>query len=92
MPSTKRRINLTVSEEIYEQIQTYKAENGLDNDATACLQLVVQQLKAYQSGKTLFRFMQETPLDLLRQNSIEGLDFLKATIDKAAGEKQGEKK
>ena len=46
MPSEKKRINLTVSDEVYEKLQQYKDENGLQNDATACLHLMVLQLKS----------------------------------------------
>ena len=44
MPSDKKRINLTIPDEIYERLQAYKNETGIVNDATACLQLIVQQL------------------------------------------------
>ena len=46
MPSDKKRINLTIPDEIYERLQAYKNETGIVNDATACLQLIVQQLNA----------------------------------------------
>lgn len=46
MPSEKRRINLTIPEDIYQQLQEYKEYNGLYRDASACLQLIVQQLTA----------------------------------------------
>lgn len=42
MPSDKKRINLTIPDNIYQQLQTFKADNGITNDATACLQLIVQ--------------------------------------------------
>ena len=38
MPSDKKRINLTIPDEIYERLQAYKNETGIVNDATACLQ------------------------------------------------------
>ncbi len=49
MPSTKKRINLTVPDPIYDQLQAYKELNGISNDAGACLQLIVQQLKAQET-------------------------------------------
>lgn len=45
MPSDKKRINLTVPDAVYQQLQVYKESNGLTNDATACLQLIVQRLR-----------------------------------------------
>lgn len=44
MPSENKRINLTVPDEIYEQLQQYKAENGFISDATACLHLIIKRL------------------------------------------------
>jgi hypothetical protein len=49
MPSDKKRINLTVPDEVYQAIQAFKAENGLYSDATACMQLLVLQLNAVQN-------------------------------------------
>ena len=49
MPSDKKRINLTIPDNIYQQLQTFKADNGITNDATACLQLIVQQLNAQEN-------------------------------------------
>lgn len=77
MPSDKKRINLTVPDNIYERIQAYKVESGLESDATACLQLVVQQLNAREQGKTVLKMMQEVPLDVLMQNTKEGFEFVK---------------
>ena len=41
MPSDKKRINLTVTDELYARIQEYKKEHGVSGDASACLQLIV---------------------------------------------------
>ena len=48
MPSDKKRINLTVPDDVYELLQKYKKNACISNDATACLQLIIQQLKACQ--------------------------------------------
>lgn len=45
MPSKNKRINLTVPVSVYELLEEYKKENGIINDATACLQLIIVQLK-----------------------------------------------
>lgn len=72
MPSDKKRINLTIPDEIYERLQDYKAESGIVNDATACLQLIVQQLKAYENNKVIMNFLQNSTLEQLQQAANEG--------------------
>lgn len=47
MPTDKKRINLTVSDEVYECLQIYKKTFGIYTDAGACLQLIRQRLNAY---------------------------------------------
>jgi len=74
MPSDKKRINLTVPDEIYEQLQVYKAESGISSDATACLQLVVQQLKAYRVNQALLNLLQNSSVEQLQQMASEGLN------------------
>ncbi len=44
MPTDKKRINLTVPNEVYARLQKYKAEKPFFGDATACLSLIVQAL------------------------------------------------
>ena len=86
MPSDKKRINLTVPDAIYEQLQVYKEENGLTSDATACLQLIVQQLKAQEANKIMFKILKENSLEQLKQISDEGLAYAKDALDKQAKE------
>lgn len=85
MPSTKKRVNLTIPDNIYEQLQKYKEENGLANDATACLQLVVKQLKAEENGKAVMKLLNDLSTDQLVQQSTEGLVALKEAIAKQNG-------
>lgn len=75
MPSTKKRINLTVPESIYDKIQVYKEENGLASDATACLQLVVQQLKAQESSKIMMNMLNRLTPEQIKKITDEGWDF-----------------
>lgn len=72
MPSDKKRINLTIPDEVYERLQAYKNESGIVNDATACLQLIVQQLKAYENNKVFMNFLQNSTLEQLQQAANEG--------------------
>ena len=76
MPSTKKRINLTVPDNIYQQLQTYKELNGISNDASACLQLVVQQLKAQENTRVMMQaFMAMKPHEM-ETISLEGMKAL----------------
>lgn len=49
MPSEKKRINLTVPDDVYERIQAYMKANGLYSDATACLQLICLRLNTEEA-------------------------------------------
>lgn len=73
MPSDKKRINLTIPDEVYERLQAYKNESGIVNDATACLQLIVQQLKAYENNKVIMNFLQNSTLEQLQQAAMKAL-------------------
>ncbi len=81
MPSTKKRINLTVPDSVYEQLQVYKEQNGLSNDATACLQLIVQQLKAQEESRLMKQIMQRFSADQLLRLSKEGYDYYKVVME-----------
>ena len=81
MPSTKKRINLTVPDSVYEQLQVYKEQNGLSNDATACLQLIVQQLRAQEENKLMKQIMQRFSADQLLRLYKEGYDYYKEVME-----------
>ena len=81
MPSTKKRINLTVPDAIYEQLQQYKAERGITNDASACLQLIVQQLRAAETGKAWEHLLRTATPEQLAALSADGLLTLKSAIE-----------
>ena len=84
MPSDKKRINLTVPDNIYEQILQYKDENGLANDATACLQLIVRQLKAHEQGKTMLSLIQQMGSTQFLDLCKDGYDLMKQLPQPAA--------
>ena len=53
MPSRNKRVNLTVPDHLYKELQQYKEDHGILNDAAACLQLMVQRLHSlYQHSAT----------------------------------------
>ena len=49
MPTNKKRINLTVSEDLFLQISEYRLKYGIQSDAAACLQLIYQQLNQLEA-------------------------------------------
>lgn len=67
MPSDKKRVNLTIPDDVYARLQLYKQRHGIVNDATACYQLIVQQLSAQENGEAFLKFMQACPPELLMQ-------------------------
>ena len=77
MPSDKKRINLTVPDDVYALLQEYKEEACASNDATACLQLIVLQLKAQKNIRLMQKMLEQTSLEQLQRMSNEGLSFLK---------------
>lgn len=81
MPTTKKRINLTVSDHVYQQLQLYKEENGLSSDSAACMQLIVQQLKSQETTKAMLNALRQLTSEQLLSLSNEGLMEMKAVAD-----------
>lgn len=77
MPSTNKRINLTVPEELYTRLRAYMAENGFTSDATACLQLITKQLKGEERMQAMFNLIQNMNMEQLQQISAEGFALIK---------------
>lgn len=82
MPTTNKRINLTMPDNIYERLLTYKQKNGITSDAGACLQLIVRQLDSIATGEQMMQMMSKFSLDEIKQLSDIGLTELKTIIDK----------
>lgn len=80
MPSTKKRVNLTIPDDIYDRLQAYKAKYGLANDATACLQLVVQQLNSLEKSELMFNLINQNSIESLMKMTEEGYKFAKEAI------------
>ena len=66
MPSIHKRINLTVPDNIYQRIQTYKQQQGCSNDAGACLQMIVQYLNSLDEGEKMFHLIQGSSIETLQ--------------------------
>ena len=82
MPSDKKRINLTVTDELYARIQEYKKEHGVAGDVSACLQLIVQQLNNLENSKVMLQLIQNCTVEQLTTMSQEGFTELKSEIEK----------
>ena len=77
MPSTKKRINLTVPDAVYDQLQVYKQERGITNDASACLQLIVQHLRSEEISRAYMHALRAVTPEQLAELSAEGTQYLK---------------
>lgn len=75
MPSDKKRINLTVPDDVYELLQKYKKNACISNDATACLQLIIQQLKAEAGKQTVMKFLKTCQLSSCSKSQMKVWSF-----------------
>lgn len=82
MPSDKKRINLTIPDELYVRLQAYKNEQGISSDASACLQLIVQQLNGLEQSKAMLRLINNCSVEQLTKLSEEGYVELKAALER----------
>lgn len=73
MPTTNKRINLTVPDVLYEKIQAYRDENGIQSDASACVQLISAQLRSLETTKAMLAAMNKLSHEQLQQLSKEGI-------------------
>ncbi len=81
MPTTNKRINMAVPDELYERIKIYKAKNGITSDAGACLQLVTRQLDGIEHTEKLMQFASRFSLEELQGLSNIGMTQLKAMTE-----------
>ena len=58
---------------IYAQLQEYKTAHGITNDASACMQLIVQQLRAQETTQMLIQVIQNNSVDSLVRLSEQGI-------------------
>lgn len=81
MPSTNKRVNLTIPPDVYERLKQYMQETGELSDAGACLHLVVQQLNAYGNNKMFTTFISKMSNDALKKISDDGIDTIKSIVE-----------
>lgn len=82
MPTTNKRINVTIPDNIYERLLAYKQKNGITSDASACLQLIIRQLDSIAEGEQMMQLMSKFSLDDLKEISDLGLAQIKTALDK----------
>ena len=81
MPTNKKRINLSVSDELYTRLQAYKNQRGITSDASACIQRMIQQLNAEDTMQMMNRLMQSMSAEQLRQIAAEGVEDWKKMMN-----------
>lgn len=81
MPTTNKRINLTIPENIYERLQDYKQKNGITSDASACLQLIVRQLDSIANAEQMMQMMSKFSMNELKEISDLGMTTIKMALD-----------
>ncbi len=81
MPSTKKRINLTVPAALYERLQQYKEKQGILNDASACMQLITQQLQAQEQNEMMTNLLRTMSMEQVLSITTDGMETLKKLVD-----------
>ena len=82
MPTTNKRINITVPEQLYKRIEAYKLKNGVLSDAAACMQLIVRQLDGLDQMAQMMQLVTKFTPDELQEISKLGMQEIKALADK----------
>lgn len=82
MPTTNKRINITVPENLYKRIEAYKLKNGVSSDAAACIQLIVKQLDGLDEMAQLMQIASKFSVDELCEISRIGIQDIKKLADK----------
>ncbi|MBQ9859519.1 MAG: hypothetical protein IJO76_02435 [Clostridia bacterium] len=86
MPSTKKRINLTVPDAVYKRLQAYKEVNGITNDAGACLQLVIQQLNSQEQSRMMMKAFMAMSADEVAELSADGARAIRHMLEQKTDE------
>ena len=77
MPTTNKRINLTIPEPVYERLLAYKKKNGISSDAAACMQLIVRQLDGLDNAEKMLEMVSKFSMDELQHISNMGFKTIK---------------
>ena len=88
MPTEKKRVNLTIPEEVYERIINFRKKNSIPSDAGACLMLIQQQLDNIERTEEMMKMVRQfTPDDLRKINDI-GMNQLTSFMESEAVKKK----
>lgn len=81
MPTTNKRINLTIPEPVYERILSYKQKNGISSDAAACMQLIVRQLDGLDNTEKMLEMVSKFSMEELQHISSVGFKVIKDSVN-----------
>jgi predicted CopG family antitoxin len=81
MPTIKKRVNLALSDQVYERLLKYKEKNGISSDAGACVMLITRQLEAIENTEKMLEAASKFSLEELQQIANVGVPAVKQLID-----------
>lgn len=81
MPSEKKRVNLTIPDDLYDRLQDYKKKYGITSDAGACFQLIVRQLDSIDNGEKMMQMVSRFTADELQQMANFSIPVFKQMVD-----------
>lgn len=87
MPTEKKRVNLTIPEEVYERIVNFRKKNSIPSDAGACLMLIQRQLDNIDQTEDMMKMVRQFTPDDLRKISDIGMSQLTSIIEAEAAKK-----
>jgi predicted CopG family antitoxin len=81
MPTIKKRVNLALSDQVYERLLKYKEKNGISSDAGACVMLITRQLEVIENTEKMLEAASKFSLEELQQIANVGVPAVKQLID-----------
>lgn len=83
MPTDKKRVNLSIPEDVYERLQAYKKKYGMPSDAGACIQLIIRQLDAIEQGEQMMQMVSKFSMEELQAVASLGVSEMKKLTEKS---------
>lgn len=81
MPTTNKRINITMSDPLYERLLKFKEKQGISSDAGACLQLINMQLTAFEQSEQMMSLLSRFSPEEIMDMSVRSTEVLKSIVD-----------
>ena len=88
MPTEKKRVNITIPDDVYERLLAYRTKYGISSDAGACLQLIIRQLDSIDNGERMLQMVSRFTADELQQMAQMSIPTMKMLIDSQNGDKE----